>query len=225
MADVNPNQDLRFKEIMRRLIPGGYCFVFLHIVYVFYGVGTCDLYEKVACVANGTGATRYSLIVIAAYIIGFVNNTIASSVERMLYKNNYITRPSRLVLTKDSKYRMDKSVDVIRKSGVSVIGENVCQEQAMKILRIAKVSIQRKDNMVEEMFHQSIMARNLLCMHIISALVAVALFAIPFDLSHILFFFVVVFIIGWLFWKEWRRKNIVYVRNVFEEYIMSKHSN
>lgn len=24
MADVNPNQDLRFKEIMKRLIPGAY---------------------------------------------------------------------------------------------------------------------------------------------------------------------------------------------------------
>lgn len=30
MADVNPNQDLRFKEIMKRVIPGAY-FFFIHL--------------------------------------------------------------------------------------------------------------------------------------------------------------------------------------------------
>lgn len=33
MADVNPNQDLRFKEIMKRVIPGAYFFSYIFIVW------------------------------------------------------------------------------------------------------------------------------------------------------------------------------------------------
>lgn len=220
MADVNPNQDLRFKEIMRRLVPGGYALVFMQITHGFTGNGNNDIIFRLASSVNGVEDVKsgllYSLIVVIAYIIGFLNNTIASSIERFCYKMEVLSRPSRMVLTKSSKYRMENSEKVVSKSGVEVFCGNVCQEQAARILRIAKCSIKRKDNVVEEMFHQSIMARNLLCVHILSVIIVAINYVNNFSWMS---FTIASLIIGMLFWKEWRRKNIIYVRNVFEEYL------
>lgn len=220
MADVNPNQDLRFKEIMRRLIPGGYCLVFLQIVHGLHGGCVDDTFAKIFCVKIGlSNGIVYSMIVVIAYTIGFLNNTIASKWERWLYERGLVRRPSRMVLTKNSKYRMKDSELVVLKSGVTVFGKNVCQEQAAQILSIAKSEIKRKDNLVEEMFHQSIMARNLLCIHVITAITAIFMKEIRFDVTFILQFTIISFVVGFLFWKEWRRKNMIYVRNIFEEYL------
>lgn len=39
MPDVNPNQDLRFKEIMKRMIPSGYLLSFIYLSVEICGDG------------------------------------------------------------------------------------------------------------------------------------------------------------------------------------------
>lgn len=221
MADVNPNQDLRFKEIMKRLIPGAYFYVYIFICYKLWNSGKTASLESLTHVMDGLqGSVQLALWIMIVYMSGFVLNNLASIFERTLYKIGF-NRPSRLVLTKNGSDWIDGADKIIEASKVMLSDGEVCQEQAKHILDFAKRNISRKDNLVEEMYHHSIMARNILCSHILGFFAS--LYLIP-QISSSCMFILASLLLSIVYYKEWRRKNIVYVQNIFVEYLVEHKS-
>ena len=221
MADVNPNQDLRFKEIMKRLIPGAYFYVYVFICSRLFILYKPDYEKTLARVMEGLdGAVQLALWIMIAYISGFVFNSLASIVERMLYYCG-LNRPSKKVLTKNGKHWLEDAEKVINDSCVNLSNGRVCQKQAKQILAFAKNHISRKDNLVEEMYYHSIMARNILLGHILAF--GATLYATPLVQKNT-FFFLMSIILFVIYYSEWRRKNIIYVRNIFVEYLAEHNS-
>ena len=225
MADVNPNQDLRFKEIMRRMVPSAYMMFY---VFVAWKLTDSQLSKFGQSIMNITvdmgGWIRFSFLVVATYMIGYVINILASFMERyVVYKWFHVCRPSRNILNGKGDYIVSGVHKIVENSGVKMDADGeVCQKQASDILRFVKGKIKRRDNLVEDMYYQSILARNLLCAHLIGmVLVRVLTMELSMGLKccTLVAFLIVSVLLSVLFWIEWRRKNSVYVRNIFEEYL------
>lgn len=179
-------------------------------------------YEKILTRVMGglDGAVQLALWILIAYISGFIFNSLASYVERKLYSFG-LNRPSKQVLTKNGEYWLEGVEKVIEDSHVNLSNGSVCQKQAKQILAFAKNHISRKDNLVEEMYYHSIMARNILLGHILGF--CATLYVTPLVQKNT-FFFLISFILFVIYYGEWRRKNIIYVRNIFVEYLAEHNS-
>lgn len=216
MADVNPNQDLRFKEIMKRMIPSGYLFSFIYLSVEISGDGldNKDFKELLSIGNDLSPAVTFAMLTIVVYVVGVLINYLASLAERSSYKIGLLKRPSQRILNDDTKDYKVEGIEKIREEFKSILFNGiVCEQQAKQIVNTIKGRINRKDNMVEEMYHQSVLARNLLATQFLGC--AIIAF---FDIKIIGFgyFFISIALIGFFF-KEWRRKNFVYMRNIFQE--------
>lgn len=221
MADVNPNQDFRFKEIMKRIIPASY---FMILVYFSKHVLECEFYEWVPKM-NEVFKTLSSnilygmLALVVVYVLGFVMNNLASNIERLLYRCG-ISRPSRLVLSKGHRLSEENVKTIVADSKIIVPAlDAICQEQAKKIFNFVKDHVSRKDNLVEDFYYQSIIARNLLTAHLFAAISISLLENVKEKMLSEWFFFVVFLGVGIVLWCEWRRKNRLYAHNIFVEYL------
>lgn len=224
MADVNPNQDYRFKEIMKRIIPASY---FVVLVYVAKHVLGCEFYDWVPKMDEifqtlSSNILYGMLALVVVYVIGFVMNNLASDIERGLYRCG-ISRPSRLVLTTKRRLSEEEVKSIVADSKIPVPSfDAICQEQAKKIFYFAKDHISRKDNLVEDFYYQSIIARNLLMAHLFAVLSVFLLDGVVEKLLTEWFFVFVMLGIEIILWREWRRKNKLYAHNVFVEYLKEK---
>lgn len=63
----------------------------------------------------------------------------------------------------------------------------VCEQQAKQIVNTIKGRINRKDNMVEEMYHQSVLARNLLAAQFLGCAIIAFLILRLLDLGTFLY--------------------------------------
>ena len=162
---------------------------------------------------------KYAMLAIVVYVVGVLINYLASLCERLLYKSRLLKRPSQKILNDDTEEYKVNGIERIREEFNDLLFKGVvCQEQAHRIVNIIKGRINRKDNMVEEMYHQSILARNLLGAQIISVLVGLFLNYKVFTMPYIF----LCTILSLLFYWEWRRKNFVYMRNIFQEDLKTK---
>lgn len=221
MADVNPNQDLRFKEIMRRMLPGSYIMLFVYVSCKLTEFSMSSFGQKLMNLTDGMGDwVRFSFLMVAVYFIGYVVNILASLMERkIVYKIFKIHRPSRDILNGDGHYQVSNPKRIIKEAGVKTdTSGKVAQRQAFEVLRYVKSQISRRDNLVEDMYYQCIMARNLLCAHLIANVVFFIFCDVDRCCARCIFLLTSALLLV-LFWHEWRRKNFVYVRNVFEEYL------
>lgn len=219
MADVNPNQDLRFKEIMKRVIPGAYFFSYIYIVWKLVTTEPICFQQQLSNVTNNVNnGVEVALWLLVTYIGGFVINSMASFFERNLCYRLF-NRPSKKVLTFGGKDEIEGADNIIKDSKVRLSFRSITNDEARCILRFVKNHIARKDNLVEEMYHQSIMARNLCMSHFLAMFISY--FFVPNLLASSTYVIVSIFLLL-IFWKEWRRKNLVYVRNVFTEYLQEK---
>lgn len=221
MADVNPNQDLRFKEIMRRMLPSAYMMFYVFVAWKLTDTQLSKFGQSIMNITVDMGGwIRFSFLVVATYMMGYVINILASFLERnIVYDLFQISRPSMNVLNGKGHYIVSSVHKIVQDSGVKTdTNGEVCQKQASDILRFVKGKIKRRDNLVEDMYYQSILARNLLCAHVIGV-VLVFVLTIGLKCCILAAFLIVSIFLFVLFWKEWRRKNSVYVRNIFEEYL------
>lgn len=219
MADVNPNQDLRFKEIMKRVIPGAYFFSYIYIVWKLVTTEPICFQQQLSNVTNNVNnGVEVALWLLVTYIGGFVINSMASFFERNLCYRLF-NRPSKKILTFGGKDEIEGADNIIKDSKVRLSFRSITNDEARCILRFVKNHIARKDNLVEEMYHQSIMARNLCMSHFLAMFISY--FFVPNLLASSTYVIVSIFLLL-IFWKEWRRKNLVYVRNVFTEYLQEK---
>lgn len=216
MADVNPNQDLRFKEIMKRVIPGAYFFSYIYIVWkLVTSEPICFKQQLYNVMNNVNDGVEVALWLLVTYIGGFVINSMASFCERNLCYRLF-NRPSKKVLTFGGKDEIEGADNIIKDSKVCLSFRSISNDESRRILRFVKNHIARKDNLVEEMYHQSIMARNLCMSHFLAMFISY--FFVPDLLASSTYVIVSIFLLL-IFWKEWRRKNLVYVRNIFTEYL------
>ena len=221
MADVNANQGLRFKEIMKRVIPGGYLFTFVYLSETWFGnEQESESFVKIMNLGSDLSeGAKYAMLAIVVYVVGVLINYLASLCERLLYKSRLLKRPSQKILNDDTDEYKVNGIERIREEFNDHLFKGVvCQEQAHRIVNIIKGRINRKDNMVEEMYHQSILARNLLSAQIISVLVGLFFNYKVFTMPYIF----LCTILSLLFYWEWRRKNFVYMRNIFQEDLKTK---
>lgn len=219
MADVNPNQDLRFKEIMKRVIPGAYFFSYIYIVWkLVTSEPICFKQQLYNVMNNVNDGVEVALWLLVTYIGGFVINSMASFWERNLCYRLF-NRPSKKVLTFGGKDEIEGADNVIKDSKVLLSFRSITNDESRCVLRFVKNNIARKDNLVEEMYHQSIMARNLCMSHFLAMFISY--FFVPDLLASSTYVIVSIFLLL-IFWKEWRRKNLVYVRNIFTEYLQEK---
>lgn len=138
----------------------------------------------------------------------------------MCYKSGFINRPSRVILNDDTDNYRVAGVEKIREEFKDKLFNGiVCQKQAYDITNTIKGRISRKDNMVEEMYHQSVLARNLLAAHLFAI---IGVFPLCHKAYSDYFFWAITLSLGVVFFGEWRRKNFVYTRNIFQEYLRSK---
>lgn len=219
MADVNPNQDLRFKEIMKRVIPGAYFFSYIFIVWKLVTTKSICFLQQLSNVTNNVNdGVEVALWLLVTYIGGFVINSMASFLERNVCYRLF-NRPSKKVLTFGGKDEIEGADNVIKDSKVRLSFRSITNDESRCVLRFVKNNIVRKDNLVEEMYHQSIMARNLCMSHFLAMFISY--FFVPDLLASSTYVIVSIFLLL-IFWKEWRRKNLVYVRNIFTEYLQEK---
>lgn len=219
MADVNPNQDLRFKEIMKRVIPGAYFFSCIYIVWKLVTTEPIYLQQQLSNVTNNVNdGVEVALWLLVTYIVGFVINSMASFWERNVCYRLF-NRSSKKVLTFGGKDEIEGADNIIKDSKVCLSFRSISNDESRRILRFVKNHIARKDNLVEEMYHQSIMARNLCMSHFLAMFISY--FFVPNLLASSTYVIVSIFLLL-IFWKEWRRKNLVYVRNIFTEYLQGK---
>lgn len=219
MADVNPNQDLRFKEIMKRVILGAYFFSYIYIVWKLVTTEPIYLQQQLSNVTNNVNdGVEVALWLLVTYIVGFVINSMASFWERNVCYRLF-NRSSKKVLTFGGKDEIEGADNIIKDSKVCLSFRSISNDESRRILRFVKNHIARKDNLVEEMYHQSIMARNLCMSHFLAMFISY--FFVPNLLASSTYVIVSIFLLL-IFWKEWRRKNLVYVRNIFTEYLQGK---
>ena len=219
MADVNPNQDLRFKEIMKRVIPGAYFFSYIYIVWKLVTTEPICFQQQLSNVTNNVNdGVEVALWLLVTYIGGFVINSMASFWERNVCYRLF-NRPSKKVLTFGGKDEIEGADNIIKDSKVCLSFRSISNDESRRILRFVKNHIARKDNLVEEMYHQSIMARNLCMSHFLAMFISY--FFVPNLLASSTYVIVSIFLLL-IFWNEWRRKNLVYVRNIFTEYLQGK---
>ena len=117
MADVNANQGLRFKEIMKRIIPAGHLFTFVYLSEEIAGNGSHEnvCFEKILSLGNDlSDGAKYAMLTIVVYVVGVLINYLASLCERLLYKSGLLKRPSQKILNDDTKEYKVNGIERIR---------------------------------------------------------------------------------------------------------------
>ncbi len=196
----------RWQETMKILIPGFYIVVFVGIAYFFKN---CTFDKEVIESINKLSAILIVLSLFLAFVVGQVNEVISGGVEYLMY-NLWIPRPSRLILNeKFTRFYISKISDLRDKLGVGD-GEKVDNKKAAKSLRTAKQTID-KDKCIE-FYYQSVLARNLFFAHVI---VSISILFLNFSWPLFLAMIVLAVLLCWQWWKM----NLVYVKNIFVEYL------
>ena len=219
--DVNPNQDLRFKEILKTVLPGANLWVYVYLVKVISGQRTLDWCNAAySSVSNLKGGMLFSIALVVVFMSGYIINLLSSYAERTLYKCERFKRPSKVILNYSETYSVHE-IDIIRNEFKgSLFQDVVCNDQAKKILNIIKGRIQRKDNLVEDFYHRSIMGRNFCGSQIIATILSCLLVN---GIKCSCLFWAISILLAVAYGLEWRRMNCIYVKNIFLEYIRELH--
>lgn len=152
------------------------------------------------------------LLLFVAFIVGFVNEVISGEIEYLMYRLG-VPRPSLLILKNVfcrycvydiSKFKEKLSIDH---------DERIDNEKAATCLRKAKQSIDME--ICKELYYQSVLSRNLFVAHLIVTFLI--LIFVSFSFKILFFLFVLSVLLGWQWWKM----NMVYVKNIFVEFLRS----
>ena len=192
---------------MKILIPGFYiiCSIGMGYFCTHYQIDK-DMCENISKIS----AILIMLILLGAFIVGYINEIISGGIEYILYCCG-LPRPSRLVLNNSFKrFSLEKNRDLRHKLQQLETGfiDNI---KAAKGLAQAKQTTEI--DKYQEFYYQSVLARNLFFGHMFSS----GLLMIIIGWSWTLFLSTL--IIAVLFCWQWWKMNLVYVKKIFVEYL------
>lgn len=197
----------RWQETIKILIPG---------LYFLLGWGWYDIdvieydYYDVYKFIEKSYALLLVLSFCAAFVLGYVNEIISGEVEYIMYRLG-VPRPSRTILNNTCRrYRIERSRELRNKLNLPEEG-SIDNDKAEAALALAKQSINM--DACQEQYYQSVLSRNLFFAHLFTS-------AYVFHnsiWSQSLFLFAVFAVL--LFWWQWQKMNMVYVKNIFLEYL------
>lgn len=197
----------RWQETMKILIPGFYiiCSIGLGYFCTHYQIDK-DMCENISKIS----AILIMLILLGAFIVGYINEIISGGIEYILYCCG-LPRPSRLVLNNSFKrFSLEKNRDLRHKLQQLETGF-IDNTKAAKGLAQAKQTTEI--DKYQEFYYQSVLARNLFFGHMFSS----GLLMIIIGWSWTLFLSTL--IIAVLFCWQWWKMNLVYVKKIFVEYL------
>lgn len=197
----------RWQETMKILIPGFYiiCSIGMGYFCTHYQIDK-DMCENISKIS----AILIMLILLGAFIVGYINEIISGGIEYILYCCG-LPRPSRLVLNNSFKrFSLEKNRDLRHKLQQLETGF-IDNTKAAKGLAQAKQTTEI--DRYQEFYYQSVLARNLFFGHMFSS----GLLMIIIGWSWTLFLSTL--IIAVLFCWQWWKMNLVYVKKIFVEYL------
>ena len=200
----------RWQETIKILIPGFYLtigiLVCLLVAYNPFGYGWIDIAEKLS-------VYLLVLLLFVAFIVGFMNEVISGETENLMYRLG-VPRPSLLILKNVfCRYCVYDITNLKEKLSIDS-DERLDNEKAAAYLRKAKQCIDMEK--CKELYYQSVLSRNLLIAHLIVSFLI--LIFVSFSFKILFFLFVLSVLLGWQWWKM----NMVYVKNIFVEFLRSK---
>ena len=197
----------RWQETIKILIPGFYilCSIGMGYFYTHYQIDK-DMCESISKIS----AILIMLILLGAFIVGYINEIISGGLEYILYCCG-LPRPSRLVLNKSFKrFSIEKISDLRHKLQLPETGF-IDNAKAAKGLVQAKQATEI--DKYQEFYYQAVLARNLFFGHMFSSVLLTIIIGWSWTL------FLSTLIIAVLFCWQWWKMNLVYVKKIFIEYL------
>jgi hypothetical protein len=165
-----------------------------------------DMCESISKIS----AILIMLILLGAFIVGYINEIISGGIEYILYCCG-LPRPSRLVLNKSFKrFSIEKISDLRHKLQLPETGF-IDNAKAAKGLAQAKQATEI--DKYQEFYYQAVLARNLFFGHMFSSVLLTIIIGWSWTL------YLSTLIIAALLCWQWWKMNLVYVKKIFIEYL------
>lgn len=204
----------KFQDILKIVIPGLYlAFAISVVIYMTDSDGQYVPNELLNMLKTPFANAIAVFLPFGGYIIGYLLNVVASGLERLAYEKEWLKRPSLHVLQKWDKEFYVKDCECIFKTlGFT---NTFSSENTRLAFRKAKMSIKWND-VIENFYLQSIIARNILMAHII-VIIACAVVLIIDASCAMGVTMIILALIAWCLFLNWRRRSFLYVERVFAE--------
>ncbi len=200
----------RWQETIKILIPGFYLTICMLVCLL---VADNPLGNGLYLVAEKLSVYVLVLLLFVAFIVGFVNEVISGEIEYLMYRLG-VPRPSLLILKNVFCWYCVYDISKLKEKLSIDHDERINNEKAATCLRKAKQSIDME--ICKELYYQSVLSRNLFVAHLIVAFLI--LIFVSFSFKILFFLLVLSVLLGWQWWKM----NLVYVKNIFVEFLRSK---
>lgn len=197
----------RWQETIKILIPRFYilCSIGMGYFCTHYQIDK-DMCESISKIS----AILIMLILLGAFIVGYINEIISGGIEYILYCCG-LPRPSRLVLNKSFKrFSIEKISDLRHKLQLPETGF-IDNAKAAKGLAQAKQATEI--DKYQEFYYQAVLARNLFFGHMFSSVLLTIIIGWSWTL------YLSTLIIAALLCWQWWKMNLVYVKKIFIEYL------
>lgn len=195
----------RWQETIKILIPGFYFIVYMGTKFLLINesfiIDNIDYLNKLA---------PYIIIIIlfSAFIIGIIIEILSGDIEFYSYQFG-LKRPSCILLMdKDKRFKIT-NITFLKQLLKLQQNKQITNKIAAECLQKAKESINIEQ--CQEFYYQSILYRNLTFSHFI-------VFIINLFFKQNCYISILNAIILIIFIKQWRKMNIIYVKNIFIEY-------
>lgn len=198
----------RWQETIKILIPGFY-------ILICVGLGCLITYEQIdkdfIDLIGKISAVLIILMFFTAFVVGYINEIISSIIELILYKIG-LPRPSRLVLNnKIKRFRIVRNDELRQK--LDIMPPTLMVDNSLAAISLAKAKQATESDKYQELYYQSVLARNLCFAHLVSCILLLYVSDCPLMLLILCFPSLILFC--WQWWKM----NLVYVKKIFLEYL------
>lgn len=212
----------KFQDILKIVIPGLYlAFPISVVIYMTDSDGQYVPNELLNMLKTPFANAIAVFLPFGGYIIGYLLNVVASGLERFAYEKEWLKRPSLHVLQKwDKEYYVKDSECIFKTLGLT---KTFSSENTRLAFRKAKMRIKWND-VIDNFYLQSIIARNILMAHII-VIIACAVVLIIDASCAMSVTMIILALIAWCLFLNWRRKSFLYVERVFAEVTNDENKN
>ena len=192
--------EYKFQDVLKNIIPGFYILFGSFIICFFNGMSI----NKITIIMNIFPAEVYLLFIpLIIYILGYINDTIASFFEYNIYYNIYkrsdVSKIKQLLNISNAEYPINA-------------------DNAYKMFQKAN-SMKKSNEDISEFYVSYIFARNMMTSNVLVTLFCFIGTLFSFHNISLWTITVVFLVINILFTYRWRQKSIYYSKNVFNSII------
>ncbi|WP_195353773.1 hypothetical protein [Bacteroides cellulosilyticus] len=207
--------EYKFQDVLKNIIPGFYILFGSFIICFFNGMSI----NKITIIMNIFPAEVYLLFIpLIIYILGYINDTIASFFEYNIYYNIY-KRPSELLLNERKKrYKLSDVSKIKQLLNISNAEYPINADNAYKMFQKAN-SMKKSNEDISEFYVSYIFARNMMTSNVLVTLFCFIGTLFSFHNISLWAITVVFLVINILFTYRWRQKSIYYSKKVFNSII------